>query len=79
MGGKRATVTVRRDATVEDVLGALVDRASELDDLLLAEEGGLPEGIGVLLNDVNVSRKDGLTTSVGPGDVVLIVPPIHGG
>jgi len=79
MGRKQVTITVEKGATIEDVLVDLANQASELESVLFSDDGSLSGGIGVLLNEVNVSRRDGLATSVESGDVLLITPPIHGG
>lgn len=79
VGEKRVRYDVATGATVEDVLGAVIDDHPGLADTLYADDGTLLDSIGVLTNKTNVNQREGLSTPVEDGDELVITPPIHGG
>ena len=69
-----------------EVTGATVSEA--LDDLFakhpslrerVTDEGSLSEFINVYVNDRDVRYRDGLATSVGPDDTIILLPAMAGG
>ncbi|MDF9745543.1 ubiquitin-like small modifier protein 1 [Natrinema salsiterrestre] len=78
VGQKERTRTVDDDATVGDVLGEL---EAEYDGLAgqLVEGGTIRPQLSVLKNGRNVVHMEGVDTSLEPGDVVSVFPPVAGG
>jgi molybdopterin synthase sulfur carrier subunit len=66
-------------ATVGDVLRSLADRHPETAAQLFSPDGELNRYVNVYLNDEDVRVLDGLTTSVGAGDTLVILPAMAGG
>jgi sulfur-carrier protein len=65
--------------TVGDVLRALADRYPATKDQLFSPEGDLNRYVNVYLNDEDVRVLDGLDTSAGEADTVVILPAMAGG
>ncbi len=75
-GGER---TVAADGgTVEEVLGDLFVRYPALRDRVTTD-GELSTFVNVYVNDRDVRYRDGLSTSVGPDDTVILLPAMAGG
>jgi len=66
-------------ATVGEVLEELTGRFPGLAGQLIAEDGGLHRFVNVYLNDDDVRYLEKLSTKVGDGDVVSILPAVAGG
>ena len=66
-------------ATVGDVLRALVEQHPGLGGQVLTDDGTLHRFVNVYLNDDDVRYLDKLDTTVGPSDVVSILPAVAGG
>ena len=69
-----------------DVAGATVSEA--LDDLFskhpslrerVTEDGELSRFINVYVNDRDVRYRDGLETTIGPDDTIILLPAMAGG
>jgi sulfur-carrier protein len=73
-----AEVSVGGD-TVGDALRALAERHPETKDQLFSPEGELNRYVNVYLNDEDVRVLDGLDTSAGEDDTVVILPAMAGG
>ena len=65
--------------TVGDVLRALVEQHPGLNGQVLTDDGTLHRFVNVYLNDDDVRYLDKLDTTVGPSDVVSILPAVAGG
>ena len=65
--------------TVGEVLEGLATDHPETRGQLFGEGGELNRYVNVYLNDEDVRVLDGLTTSVGEGDVLVILPAMAGG
>jgi sulfur-carrier protein len=65
--------------TVGDVLRALGDRYPATKDQLFSPEGDLNRYVNVYLNDEDVRVLEGLDTSAGESDTVVILPAMAGG
>jgi len=65
--------------TVGDALRALADRYPSTQDQLFSPEGDLNRYVNVYLNDEDVRVLDGLDTSAGESDTVVILPAMAGG
>lgn len=65
--------------TVGEVLQALVDKHPAAKEQLFSGEGDLNRFVNVYLNDEDVRVLDGLETSVGDSDTVMILPAMAGG
>ena len=61
------------------VLRALADQHPATASQLFSEEGDLNRYVNVYLNDEDVRVLDGLDTSVGAGDTIVILPAMAGG
>jgi len=65
--------------TVGEVLGSLSQEHPETRQQLFADDGSLNRFVNVYLNDEDVRVLDGLQTSVGEGDTLVILPAMAGG
>ena len=66
-------------ASVGDVLRALADQHPATESQLFSEEGDLNRYVNVYLNDEDVRVLDGLDTTVGDTDTIVILPAMAGG
>src|SRR4051812_32198897 len=66
-------------STVGEVLGSLSDAHPETKQQLFADDGTLNRYVNVYLNDEDVRVLDGLETSVGASDTLVILPAMAGG
>ena len=65
------------DATVGDVLEALVEEHPDLD--VFEEDGELRPHLSILVNGRDVVHVDGLDTGLEDGDTLSVFPPVAGG
>jgi molybdopterin converting factor small subunit len=80
----RASVGGQREVSaqgenVAEVLAALVEAYPGTRAQLFAADGGLNRYVNVYLGDEDVRVLDGLETTVGEGDVLVILPAMAGG
>jgi sulfur-carrier protein len=73
-----AEVTVE-GSTVGDALRGLAERYPSTREQLFSPEGDLNRYVNVYLNDEDVRVLDGLDTSAGESDTVVILPAMAGG
>lgn len=66
-------------SSVGDVLRALASTHPDTESQLFASDGGLNRYVNVYLNDEDVRVLDGLDTSVGDDDTLVILPAMAGG
>jgi sulfur-carrier protein len=66
-------------STVGAALQALAERYPATREQLLSPEGELNRYVNVYLNDEDVRVLDGLETSAGESDTVVILPAMAGG
>jgi molybdopterin synthase sulfur carrier subunit len=66
-------------ATVADILSGLADQHPETRGQLFSDGGELNRFVNVYVNDEDVRVQQGLDTSVGPDDTVVILPAMAGG
>jgi sulfur-carrier protein len=66
-------------ASVGEVLRALAGQHPATASQLFSEEGELNRYVNVYLNDEDVRVLDGLETSVGAADTIVILPAMAGG
>jgi sulfur-carrier protein len=66
-------------ASVGEVLSALAAAHPQTQSQLFSVEGELNRYVNVYLNDEDVRVLDGLQTSVGDGDTLVILPAMAGG
>jgi molybdopterin converting factor small subunit len=77
VGGERE---VNADgASVGEVLRALTSEHPDTEGQLFGSDGDLNRYVNVYLNDEDVRVLEGLETSVGEGDVLVILPAMAGG
>jgi molybdopterin synthase sulfur carrier subunit len=75
-GGSRSVEV--SGATVSEALDDLFAKHPALRDRV-TEDGGLSEFINVYVNDRDVRYRDGLATSVGSDDTIILLPAMAGG
>jgi MoaD family protein len=66
-------------ATIGEVLEALAQEHPQTREQLFSDAGELNRFVNVYLNDEDVRVLDGLETSVGDADTVVILPAMAGG
>ncbi len=66
-------------ANVGEVLNALASAHPDTQTQLFSAEGELNRYVNVYLNDEDVRVLDGLSTAVGEGDTLVILPAMAGG
>jgi MoaD family protein len=66
-------------ASVGEVLNALASAHPQTQSQLFSAEGELNRYVNVYLNDEDVRVLDGLQTTVGEGDTLVILPAMAGG
>jgi MoaD family protein len=66
-------------ATVGEVLRSLAGQHPATESQLFSEEGELNRYVNVYLNDEDVRVLEGLDTSVGESDTIVILPAMAGG
>ena len=64
---------------VGDVLRSLAAQHPATESQLFSEDGGLNRYVNVYLNDEDVRVLNGLDTSVGESDTLVILPAMAGG
>jgi molybdopterin converting factor small subunit len=75
-GGSRSVEVT--GATVSEALDDLFAKHPALRDRV-TDDGGLSEFINVYVNDRDVRYRDGLATSVGADDTIILLPAMAGG
>jgi molybdopterin synthase sulfur carrier subunit len=65
--------------TVGDALRALAEQHPATQSQLFSDDGQLNRYVNVYLNDEDVRVLDGLETSVGQADTLVILPAMAGG
>ena len=65
--------------TVGDALRALAEQHPATQSQLFSDDGQLNRYVNVYLNDEDVRVLDGLDTSVGASDTLVILPAMAGG
>jgi molybdopterin synthase sulfur carrier subunit len=66
-------------ANVGEVLRGLASQHPATESQLFSAEGELNRYVNVYVNDEDVRVLDGLDTSVGPNDTLVILPAMAGG
>jgi sulfur-carrier protein len=66
-------------SSVGEVLRSVADSHPDTQAQLFASDGGLNRYVNVYLNDEDVRVLDGLDTSIGDGDTLVILPAMAGG
>ena len=66
-------------ASVGEILRSVVDAHPDTQSQLFGADGGLNRYVNVYLNDEDVRVLDGLDTSVGESDTLVILPAMAGG
>ncbi len=77
VGGEREVSA--SGANVGEILRDLADTHPATATQLFAEDGALNRYVNVYLNDEDVRVLDGLDTTVGESDTVVILPAMAGG
>ena len=76
-GGEREVAA--EGADVGELLRALAAAHPATESQLFGDDGALNRYVNVYLNDEDVRVLDGLTTPVGEGDSLVILPAMAGG
>jgi sulfur-carrier protein len=66
-------------SSVGQILHSVADEYPDTQSQLFAPDGQLNRYVNVYLNDEDVRVLDGLETSVGAGDTLVILPAMAGG
>jgi sulfur-carrier protein len=66
-------------SSVGEILRAVAESHPSTESQLFSPEGGLNRYVNVYLNDEDVRVLDGLDTSVGGDDTLVILPAMAGG
>ena len=66
-------------SSVGEILESLADTHPDTRSQLFAADGGLNRYVNVYVNDEDVRVLDGLATSVGDSDTLVILPAMAGG
>jgi molybdopterin converting factor small subunit len=66
-------------ASVGEILRSLAESHPDTESQLFAPDGGLNRYVNVYLNDEDVRVLEGLDTSVGESDTLVILPAMAGG
>ena len=66
-------------SSVGEILRSVAEAHPDTQSQLFASDGGLNRYVNVYLNDEDVRVLDGLDTSVGEGDTLVILPAMAGG
>jgi molybdopterin synthase sulfur carrier subunit len=77
VGGEKEVAA--EGASVGEVLNALATAHPQTQSQLFSQEGELNRYVNVYLNDEDVRVLDGLKTTVGEGDTLVILPAMAGG
>jgi molybdopterin converting factor small subunit len=75
-GGTRSVEVA--GTTVSEALDDLFARHPALRDRV-TDDGSLSEFINVYVNDRDVRYRDGLATTIGPDDTIILLPAMAGG
>jgi len=78
-GAKSIEVPLPPGATVRDLLVHLIDAYPLLADRVIGPDGGLSEGIQLIISGRHIDFLQGLDTPIGAQDDVLMIPPLSGG
>jgi molybdopterin synthase sulfur carrier subunit len=65
--------------SVGEILRSVAEQHPDTQSQLFAPDGGLNRYVNVYLNDEDVRVLDGLETSVGDSDTLVILPAMAGG
>ncbi|MFL5816735.1 MAG: ubiquitin-like small modifier protein 1 [Conexibacter sp.] len=77
VGGEKEVAA--EGASVGEVLNALASAHPQTQSQLFSAEGELNRYVNVYLNDEDVRVLEGLSTAVGEGDTLVILPAMAGG
>jgi sulfur-carrier protein len=77
VGGEKEVAA--EGASVGEVLNALASAHPQTQSQLFSAEGELNRYVNVYLNDEDVRVLEGLSTTVGEGDTLVILPAMAGG
>jgi sulfur-carrier protein len=77
VGGEKEVAA--EGTSVGEVLKALASAHPQTQTQLFSAEGELNRYVNVYLNDEDVRVLDGLSTAVGAGDTLVILPAMAGG
>jgi molybdopterin converting factor small subunit len=77
VGGEKELVA--EGSSVGEILRSVADAHPDTESQLFGPDGGLNRYVNVYLNDEDVRVLDGLETSVGGDDTVVILPAMAGG
>lgn len=79
LGTKTVEQQIQDDATVSDVVEALIEEYPALAEGLIDEDGRLRESVNVTLNKENINHLDGAETTLDNGDVLRFAAAVIGG
>jgi molybdopterin synthase sulfur carrier subunit len=77
VGGEKELTAV--GSSVAEILHSVAEQHPETQSQLFAADGGLNRYVNVYLNDEDVRVLQGLETTVGDSDTLVILPAMAGG
>lgn len=77
--GKEKNVELADEATIGDLLSVLKEKTVTVQKEALFRFDRTEPELTVLLNGQNIQTLDGLKTALKDGDLILLLPSIHGG
>jgi molybdopterin synthase sulfur carrier subunit len=78
-GTKEIQVRLSPQAVVRDLLQSLKHTYPALSDFVVASDGGLNNGVLLIVGGRHIEFLQGLDTPLGQQDDLLLVPPLSGG
>ena len=78
-GAKEVQVRLSPGATVRDLLQTLTHTHPALAAFVLAPDGGVSDGVQLIVHGRHIEFLQGLDTPIGQQDDLLLIPPLAGG
>ncbi|KXH71400.1 MAG: hypothetical protein AM326_11830 [Candidatus Thorarchaeota archaeon SMTZ-45] len=71
-------IELEEDARLSDLLIEMIERETGIKEMWASPEV-IDRDALILCNEVDIGLSDGLDTRLGEGDVIIVLPLIHGG
>ncbi len=79
MAGEESAIDLEEGSTLCDLLEAVARANPEIGDDLFTPEGGIGDGVTILLNRKGIDLSNPGKTVLEEGDEVALLPPFSGG
>ncbi|MGA9098346.1 MAG: ubiquitin-like small modifier protein 1 [Methanotrichaceae archaeon] len=77
--GEDLDMEIKEGSTIWDLLQSLISTHSNIRTAIFNEAGNIREYVIIMKNRKNIESLQGLSTILGEGDEVAILPPVAGG